>query len=73
MGTGKGFDINLLKKANKIAKVPIIASGGMGNFSHLRDLIDNAKIDAIAISKVIHHGTETITSLKSKYYDFEKK
>lgn len=34
-GTGRGFDIKLLKQSQSIIEIPIIASGGVGKFEHL--------------------------------------
>ena len=34
-GTKNGFDIELIKRANEVTNVPIIASGGCGNCTHL--------------------------------------
>ena len=38
-GTGRGFDNNLLKSVTDIITVPVIASGGMGNFQHFADVV----------------------------------
>jgi cyclase len=64
-GTQSGFDIELMKKVCAIARVPVIASGGMGALDHLRDLVHETTVDAIAISHVLHYKKETILSVKT--------
>lgn len=46
-GTGKGYDINLLKLISKHTTVPIISCGGAGTLEHLREAV-NAGVTAVA-------------------------
>ncbi len=64
-GTQSGFDIELMKKICEIARVPVIASGGMGTVDHLRHLIEETTVDAVAIAHVLHYKNETILSIKT--------
>ena len=34
-GTKKGYDLDLTKRVSKLVKLPVIASGGVGNLEHL--------------------------------------
>ena len=43
-GTGQGYDLNMLAKAVKLCQMPIIASGGVGDFEHF---IDGMKIPSV--------------------------
>jgi cyclase len=63
-GTQKGFDIPLIKKVCEISSVPVIASGGMGNLSHLQDLLVETTVDAVAIAHVLHYKKESLSSIK---------
>ena len=38
-GTGKGFDIDLLKKIRAEISIPLVAHGGFGNHIHISDAI----------------------------------
>ena len=49
-GTKKGFDIDLIKAVTEVTNIPVIASGGMGSFSHLEDAIKIGDADAIAMA-----------------------
>ncbi len=55
-GTRSGFDIELFKKINKNVSIPLIATGGAGNLEDFSDLIDEAKVDAISFSSIIHYN-----------------
>lgn len=65
-GTKKGFDIELYKVVAESVSIPVIASGGMGKSSDALDLLEYAKIDAIAAASVLHYKIETIKEIKSE-------
>lgn len=56
-GTGKGYDIELIKKVSSLVSIPVIAHGGAANVSHIISSINSAGADAIAISSMIHYAT----------------
>ena len=63
-GTGKGFDIKLIETVIKNSSVPIIISGGLGNYKDLDFLRDLNAISGIAISNFLHLKNEDIKSIK---------
>ncbi|CEI58873.1 imidazole glycerol phosphate synthase subunit HisF [Candidatus Portiera aleyrodidarum] len=63
-GTKLGFDINLIKNISKRVKVPIIASGGVGNLNHFVDGIKKGKADAVLAASIFHFGEYTIDQAK---------
>jgi imidazole glycerol-phosphate synthase subunit HisF len=54
-GTGAGFDIELVSRVAADAKIPIIAHGGAGSPKDIEDVIRKCKIDAIALSSILHY------------------
>ncbi len=54
-GTGKGFDLELIKMVSREVNVPIIASGGMGCVEHIIQA-NQAGADAIAMADVLHYN-----------------
>ena len=62
-GTGKGFDIELLKAVCAAVRVPVIASGGVGTLQHF---VDGARAGATGLlaASVFHFGTFTIAQVK---------
>lgn len=65
-GTRRGFDINLLKLVTNLVDVPVIASGGMGQVSHVIDAHNFAGIDAVAIGDVFHYKRLSVSQLKEE-------
>lgn len=55
-GTGKGFDINLTKKISQSVNIPVIAHGGAGSLSHIKEVIEEGCADAAAISSILHYN-----------------
>jgi imidazole glycerol-phosphate synthase subunit HisF len=54
-GTKKGFDIDLVNSVLKVASIPVIASGGMGEIKHLVELLKKTDVDAAAIGTTLHY------------------
>lgn len=55
-GTGKGFDVELVKKITSKVSIPVIASGGAGSPENVKNVIDSGKADAVAIASILHYG-----------------
>lgn len=53
-GTMEGFDIDLVREAMAVARVPVIAAGGSGNYSHLRDLFVETDVSAAACGSLFN-------------------
>lgn len=56
-GTSEGYDINLIRSVADAVRIPIIACGGAGNLSHLRQAVDEGHASAVAAgSMFVFHG-----------------
>ncbi len=66
-GTQLGFDMELLNyiKQAKI-NVPIIISGGCGNFDHIKKIHKKLPDEAVAIASALHYKKLKITEIKEK-------
>ncbi|AXY22397.1 imidazole glycerol phosphate synthase subunit HisF [Komagataeibacter saccharivorans] len=62
-GTGKGFDLDLLRAANAAVRIPIVASGGVGELDHF---VEGARAGATGLlaASVFHFGQFTIPQVK---------
>ncbi|GCE83559.1 imidazole glycerol phosphate synthase subunit HisF [Komagataeibacter diospyri] len=62
-GTGKGFDLDLLRAANRAVRIPIVASGGVGELEHF---VEGARAGATGLlaASVFHFGQFTIPQVK---------
>ena len=63
-GTGRGFDLDLLRAVCAAVRVPVIASGGVGTLEHF---IEGARAGATGLlaASVFHFGTFTISQVKA--------
>ena len=55
-GTGEGFDIELTTKVANAVGIPVIAHGGAGSPGDVLNVIQQAKIDAVAVASVLHYN-----------------
>ena len=62
-GTGQGYDLELVRAVAAAVRVPVIASGGVGELAHLADgLVAGA--DAVLAASIFHYGQHTIAEAK---------
>ncbi len=54
-GTGAGFDLELTQRIAQAVPIPVIASGGAGKVSHIRDVIQAGRADAVAVASILHY------------------
>lgn len=62
-GTRKGFDNELIHRISSLVEVPVIASGGFGENSHLQDIVQ-AGADAVAFADALHFNKYTLADLR---------
>jgi len=63
-GTKNGFDLELTKAVSEAVDVPLIASGGVGNLSHLSEGIIDGGADAVLAASIFHFGEFTVHEAK---------
>ena len=63
-GTKDGFDLELTKAVSDAVDVPLIASGGVGNLSHLSEGIVDGGADAVLAASIFHFGEFTVEEAK---------
>ena len=65
-GTRKGFDHQLVRAIADAVPVPVIASGGMGKFEHLREVVIDGRSDAVAMADILHYGRSTLPEIRAQ-------
>lgn len=65
-GTFQGYDVALAKAVADAVDVPVIASGGAGEYSHMAEVLREAKVAAVAAAS-IYHFTEKTPAEAKKY------
>lgn len=63
-GTCDGYDIALTAAVSNAVRIPVIASGGAGELSHLRDVLAEGKADAVLAASIFHFGKFSIGEAK---------
>jgi cyclase len=63
-GTKQGFDNELNRRVSEIVRVPVIASGGVGNMQHMADGVIEGKADAVLAASIFHFGEYRIGEVK---------
>ncbi len=63
-GTRSGFDISLTRAIADAVRVPLIASGGVGNLDHLVAGVRDGHATAVLAASIFHFGEYTIRQAK---------
>ncbi len=64
-GTKIGYDLELLRKVSRAVRIPVIASGGVGNLEHFSQGFLEGEADACLAASVFHFGELKIRDVKS--------
>lgn len=64
-GTMQGYDLDILKKIVAEVNIPVIASGGAGNYQHMLDAIQKAGVSAVAAASIFHFTQQTPLEAKN--------
>ena len=64
-GTGRGYDIDLIRTVAENVSIPVIASGGAGNLKQLLTAITRGGADAVLLASLLHYGQITVQDIKT--------
>jgi imidazole glycerol-phosphate synthase subunit HisF len=65
-GTMTGYDVELIRQISEAVSVPVIASGGAGNYEHMAQALRLGKASAVAAASIFHFTQQT--PLEAKRY-----
>ncbi|MGN6216439.1 MAG: imidazole glycerol phosphate synthase subunit HisF [Solirubrobacterales bacterium] len=65
-GTNDGYDLELTKAVADAVGVPVIASGGAGELSHLSEAITRGNADAVLCASIFHYGEYRVREAKER-------
>lgn len=68
-GTKIGFDLELTRAIADSVKIPVIASGGVGELSHLVEGITEGHAEAVLAASIFHFGQHTIQEAKQAMHN----
>lgn len=63
-GTRSGFDLELTREISRNVGVPVIASGGVGELSHLAEGFLEGEADAVLAASIFHYAQHTVGEAK---------
>ncbi len=63
-GVKSGFDLELTRAVADAVRVPVIASGGVGNLDHLAEGVLKGHADAVLAASIFHFGEYSIFDAK---------
>jgi imidazole glycerol-phosphate synthase subunit HisF len=64
-GTMTGYDLDLIEAIAKSVTIPVIASGGAGNYQHMVDAVTKAGASAVAAASIFHFTEQTPAGAKA--------
>jgi len=65
-GMKTGYDISLLNSVVSAVSIPVIACGGVGEWSHFAEAFEKTKVDAVAAANIFQYSDQSVY-LAKKY------
>ena len=65
-GTMTGYDVELTRRVSESVAIPVIASGGAGNYEHMAEVLREGKATDVAAASIFHFTQQT--PLEAKVY-----
>ena len=63
-GTMEGFDLDLIRKVTDSVSIPVIASGGAGNYQQMFEAVNEARASAVAAASMFQFTEQTPAETK---------
>jgi imidazole glycerol-phosphate synthase subunit HisF len=64
-GTRSGYDLDLTRAVAAAVDVPVVASGGAGSASDVREVLQSGGADAALVAGMLHDGSTTVREIKA--------
>ena len=68
-GTGKGYDLNLIKKVTDSVSIPMIVCGGVGEWAHFADGLKMGGVSAVAAANIFNYTEQSVYNAKKYLYE----
>jgi cyclase len=68
-GTLQGYDLELARRVRAAVRVPVLVSGGAGNWKHFAEAFRDAGADAVCTTNIYHFTETSIASAKAYLAD----
>ena len=64
-GTRRGFDVDLVGTISRAVSIPVIASGGMGAFDDLAEVVQMGDASAVAMADILHFEKSDLVEIRN--------
>jgi cyclase len=61
-----GYDVGTVARVSAAVSIPVIASGGAGNFAHMAEVLGTGHASAVAAASMFHFTEQT--PMEAKHY-----
>ena len=68
-GMKTGYDIELIKGISDVVSIPVIAAGGVGEWSHFGQVLSETKVDAVAAANIFQYSDQSVYLAKKYLYE----
>ena len=68
-GSGRGYDVALIKAVVDAVKIPVIALGGVGSWEDLAVGLRDARPSAVAAANIFHYTENSVFKAKKQLFD----
>jgi imidazole glycerol-phosphate synthase subunit HisF len=68
-GMGNGYDIDLVNQVANAVNIPVIACGGVSEWYHFSEGLEETKADAVAAANIFHYRDQSVFLAKKYLYD----
>lgn len=65
-GTMSGYDVEVTRRVTQAVSIPVVASGGAGEFSHMAEVLRDGGASAVSAASIYHFTQKT--PLEAKHY-----
>jgi len=67
-GAKTGYDLELVGGVADAVAIPVIACGGVGDWSHFADALSRTAVDAVAAANIFHHSDHSVYHAREYLY-----
>lgn len=68
-GMKNGYDLALLDQVAGSVGIPVIACGGVGDWAHLAEALEQTGVDAVAAANIFHYSDQSVYLAKKFLYE----
>jgi len=68
-GMRTGYDLELLARISEAVSIPVIACGGVGEWAHFAEALEQTAVDAVAAANIFHYTDQSVYLAKKFLFD----